>query len=383
MLIGIAAAVGLLAGLGLYLGGGVPPAGQTVIVIAEKTTRAPGVLADEVRARIHEVTAEGGGRLVVHAVGARDVAMPPVDLDVLRDGESENDPARRDAAIGHRLTVLDSELAATPVGGAGFSLVAALQAAASASAKADDRVEIWLQTTVLSSSTDPLQMSALAAAEPRAAVEEVLANTEISTLDLSRVDLHPILLAPVGEDQEPLSPAAEAWRSTFITELGTALGANVSPALLTDTTGPAWSSSSPVPALDPRIERTPLLSPDPDGEPPVVIDTAGFVPNTATLLDLDATRARVAGLVVRYERADGRYVVEATGFTAAFGDAESSRVLSRQRAVVLGELLIDAGIPPADVRTAGVGYDEVADPDQDPRSAAQRVVIIRLVPRST
>ena len=371
----------VLVGLGLYLGADSPPAEHTVVIVAEKTSRAPGVLADEVRDRVREVAAQGGGQLVVHAVGARDFALRPVDLDVLRDGELEQDPARRDAVIGHRLAAVASELDASPVGREGFNLVAALQTVASASAKTDDRAEVWLQTTVLSSSTDPLQVSALAAADPAAAVEEILASTMIGTLDLSRVDLHPILITPVGEDQEPLSPAAEAWRASFITELGTSLGAEVSPVLRTDASGPAWSSASQVPPIDPRPEKTPSFTPDPDGEPPVVIDTTGFVPNTAALLDLDGARARIAGLVARYERADGRYSIEVTGYTAAFGSPESSRMLSVERARVLGELLAQAGIPPADIRAVGVGFDELADPAQPPQSAAQRVVIIQLVPR--
>lgn len=382
VLLWVSAVLTVLIGLGLLLGGQEAPADHDVVVIAEKTTRSPGVLTEEIRQRIDTIAKFGGGRLVVHAVGARDSALRPVDLDVLREGEPENDPSRRHAVIGHRLTALASELDAVPVGREGFNLVAALQVAANASSKTDEQVEIWLQTTLLSSSNNPLRMSVLAAADPAAAVEEVVKATAIGTLDLSRVDLHPVLVAPVGTDQELLSPADEAWSTAFVTELGTALGATVHPPILSESTGPPWTAASIVPPIAVREEPTPEPPPDPDGEPPVVLDTAGFVPNTATLLDLKGTRGKLAGLVDRYEKANRRYTIEVKGFTAAFGDTDSARVLSQKRAAVLGDLLFEAGVPRTDIDSLGVGYDERADPTSPPQSAAQRVVIIRLLPRS-
>lgn len=384
VLIWVSVVLALLIVLGLLLGPGHPSAVRDVVVIAEKTTRAPGMLAAEVRQRILAIARTGdGGQLAVHAVGARDFALRPVDLAIMRNNERENDPGRRDNAIEHRLTALASELDAAPVGSEGFNLVAALQVAASASTKTDRRVEVWLQTTLLSSSSDPLRMADLTAAEPEQAVKEVIRSTKIGTLDLSRVDLHPVLLAPVGDDQAPLTPWDNAWRTAFINDLGSALGATVSPPILAESSGPAWSAASTVPPIPAHEERTPSFPPAPDGESPVVIDTAGFVPDTATLLDLEATRGKVAGLVSRYEQAKGKYTIEVKGFTAAFGDAESSRILSRERAAVLGTLLAKAGIPRGDIHTVGVGFDERADPTQHPKSAAQRVVVIRLLPRGT
>jgi outer membrane protein OmpA-like peptidoglycan-associated protein len=375
---------GLLLGLGFLLGGGHPAAVHDVVLIDEKTTRAPGMLAEEVRQRVLAIARTGdGGQLAVHAVGARDFALRPVDLAVMRDNELENDPSRRETVIGHRLAALSSELDAAPVGSEGFNLVAALQVAASASSNTGRRAEVWLQTTLLSSSSDPLRMTDLTAAEPEQAVKEVIRSTKIGTLDLSRVDLHPVLLAPVGDNQAPLTPWDNAWRTAFITDLGSALGATVSPPVLVESSGPAWSAASTVPPIPAHEERTPYFPPAPGGEPPVVIDTAGFVPDTATLLDMKATQGEVAGLVSRYEQANGKYTIEVKGFTAAFGDAESSRVLSRERAAVLGNLLALAGIPRSDLHTVGVGFDERADPTQHPKSAAQRVVVVRLLPRGT
>jgi outer membrane protein OmpA-like peptidoglycan-associated protein len=330
----------VLMGLGFFLGAGHQPAVHDMVVITEKTTRTPGVLASEVRQRILALADSGaGGQLAVHAVGARDSALPPVDLAVLRDNERENDPGRRAAAVGRRLATLSRELAAVPVGREGFNLVAAFQAAASAASKTNGRVEIWLQTTVLTSSSDPLRMAALTATDPEQAVKDVMGSTKIGTLDLSRVDLHPVLLPPVGDNQEPLTPWDNAWRSTFITDLGSALGARVSPPVLTDSSGPPWSAASTVPLIPAHQESTPHV-PTAPGEQLVVIDTAAFVPDTATLLDPEKTQAKVAAMIARYQQANGnKSWIEVQGFTAAFGDAESARVLSRQRAVVLGHLL--------------------------------------------
>lgn len=382
VLIWVGVVLALLIGLGLLLGRGHPPAVHDVVLITEKTTRAPGMLAAEVRQRILAIARTGdGGQLAVHAVGARGFALRPVDLAVMRNNEPENDPGRRGTAIEHRLAALSSELDAAPVGHEGFNLVAALQVAASAASKTNARVEVWLQTTLLSSSSDPLRMAALTAADPGQAVKEVIRSTTIGTLDLSRVDLHPVLLEPVGDNQAPLTPWDNAWRTAFITDLGSALGATVSPPVLSSSSGPAWSAASTVLPISAHQERTPSFPAAPGGEPPVVIDTAGFVPDTATLLDPSATRGKVAGLVSRYEQAKGKYTIEVKGFTAAFGDPKSSRILSRARTAVLSNLLAQAGIPGSDIHAVGVGFDERADPTQHPQSAAQRVVVLRLLPR--
>lgn len=367
ILIAIFAIVAVFVGLGFVLGPGHRPAVHDMVVITEKTTRAPGVLASEIRQRILALADSGaGGQLVVHAVGARDSALKPIELAVLRDNERENDPNLRAAAVGHRLAALSRELDAAPVGSEGFNLVAALQAAANTESKTNGRVEVWLQTTVLASSSDPLRMAALTATDPKQAVKDVIQSTKIGTLDLSRVDLHPVLVSPVGNNQEPLTPWDNAWRSAFITDIGSALRARVFPPVLTDSSGPPWSAASTVPVIPAHQEPTPQVPAAPGKQPPVVIDTAAFIPDTATLLDPGKTQAKVAALIEHYQQAKGKSWIEIQGFTAAFGDAESARVLSRQRALALNDLLTKSGVSPADIRTFGVGFDERADPTQDP-----------------
>lgn len=385
-LVVLSSALVLLVGFGLYLGPQKPVQESVVVVIAEKTSRAPGRLDDQVLARIHALSDIGGGQVVTFAVGEVSSALRPVQLAVLRDGASTNDSVLRRAAIANRLSALTSDLDAAQVGREGFNLVAALQAAeAESSRRPDQRLEVWLQTTVLTSSSDPLRLSALIAADPKAAVEEVISRTELGKLDLSRVDLHPVLVSPVGSDQPPLSVAAEAWRSEFLAELGEALGATVHTPVRSGSlpTTPWAAAATAPPILLLRADPTPDPLPAPAEALPEVIDTAGFAPNTASLLDPDALGPKVTRLVGRYKLAEGRYVIQVKGFTAAFGSRETSLALSADRARVVGDLLVAAGVPADDISTRGVGFDERANPTQPPQAAAQRVVIVRLVERPT
>lgn len=72
---------------------------------------------------------------------------------------------------------------------------------------------------------------------------------------LSRADLYLVLVAPVGDAQEPLAVATDAWRTDFVTHLGTALGAQVFPPVRSDSTGRAWTKSSTVPPVVIRGSR--------------------------------------------------------------------------------------------------------------------------------
>ncbi|MGH3813393.1 MAG: OmpA family protein [Pseudonocardiaceae bacterium] len=370
----------ILIGLAVYLGSEDPRPVRDIAWIAEKTTSAPGGMPVVLRNRVLEVAERSDGTLTAYAVGSQGHRVGRIDLAVRRDGEREDRPDWRATAVGHRLDALTDAVAETPVSDEGFSFHSALQLAADEGAKADDRAEVWLSSTVLAGSIDPLVMSKLTAADPTAAVTE-LAERSLRTLDLSRVDLHVIMLTPVGDGQQPLSPASEAWRTSFVVALAEELGAKIEPRP-DRSTAAAWPQSSRTSPIRPLPDPTPDVEPSVPTRPddPVIIDNVAFRPDSATLVDPAAARDAVAVVVKRFNAEPGA-IVDITGYCAAFGALDGAQRLSAARANTLGELLVEAGIPREAIRPKGVGFDERADPAADPQSAAQRVVVIRLTQR--
>lgn len=378
--LGAAVVALILTGLAVYLGGEDPRPVRDIVWIAEKTTRAPGDMPVVLGDRVLEVAERSDGTLTAYAVGSQGRRVGEIDLAVRRDGEREDRPDWRATAVGHRLDALADAVAETPVSDEGFSLYSALQLAADEGAKVDDRVEVWLSSTVLAGSIDPLVMSKLTAADPTAAVTE-LAEEPLRTLDLSRVDLHVIMLTPVGDGQQPLSPASEAWRTSFVVALAEALGARIE-TWPDRSTAAAWPQSSRVPPIHPLPDPTPVVEPSVPTQPgdPVVLDNVAFHPDSATLVDPAAARDAIAVVVARFGAGAGA-IVDITGYCAAFGTRDGALRLSAERANTLGDLLVEAGLPREAIRPKGVGFDERADPTADPQSAAQRVVVIRLTQR--
>lgn len=356
-----------------------------LVWITEKTTRAPGSVPDALRDRIDGLTADGGVRLVVHAVGERVGQVTSTDLDVVQDGERVTDQDIRQGVVEGKLTEIEEMLASVPVGRQGFSLYAALRTAADEAARAGGPTEVWLSTTVLSGSTDPLSIPALTEAEvdPSQAVAELMKGS-LRDLDLSRVRLRVVMLTPVGDGQRELSPRSESWRASFITTLAEELGATVGEPLRDNATASPWRRASEVPAIEPMVERTPEVALPPQGGASPAsprIDSAAFQPNTAELVDPDATRQVVAQIVDAYRQNPGRYRFDVVGYCSRFGDAGGARKISLDRADAISVLLVEEGVPGRDITTAGKGFDELADPAQDPESRAQRVVVIHLLPR--
>ena len=375
----------LLVALGLvvfafFLGVGEPPPEHRLVWIAEKTTRAPAGIPAQIRDRIQDLAGTGVGTLIVYGVGSRSAHVASMDLGVTRDGAPESDPTLRKAAMSKRLDTVEDAVANSSVGESGFSLFAALQAAADESARSDGRLEVWLSTTVLTASTDPLKVPQLTVADPQRAAEELLAGS-LGELDLSRVDLHTILLTPAGKDQEALNPASEEWRKAFVEHLMRGLHAHVAPLLHGTSTKPAWAHSSEVPRVIPLPDPTPrLLTGQPESAPfpEIRIDTVAFFPDTATLRNPAAALAAVKRIVDAFMRGGRTGVVKVTGYCAAVGDQAGARRLSSQRAEVISELL--EGVPRTAMKIHGLGYDELADPQSPPISAAQRVVVVRYSP---
>ena len=369
-----------LVGFAFFLGAGESPPEHRLVWIAEKTTRAPGGIPVQIRDRIQDLASTGVGAVVVYGVGSRSAHVASMDLSVTRGGAPESDSTLRKAAISKRLDTVEEAVAKASVGESGFSLFAALQSAADESARGDGRLEVWLSTTVLTASTDPLKVSQLTVADPKAATESLLASP-LGKLDLSRVDLHTVLLAPVGEGQEALNPASEEWRKAFVENLMVGLHAHVAPPLHGTSTEPAWVHSSEAPRVIPLPDPTPRLPTDPperDPFPEVRIDTVAFFPNTARLRDPAAALGAMKRIVDAFMRGGRTGVVKVTGYCAAVGDQAGARRLSSQRAEVIAELL--EGVPRTAMKIQGLGYDELADPQSPPISAAQRVVVVRYSP---
>lgn len=383
------ASVGVVALVGAVmfaLGEPEVPMTQDIIWVAEKTTRSPGVLPQALEERLHNASDEGGAQLTVYAVGGLARKVGKTNLDVTQDGDRVEDKARRAATVDRRVSELTGELSLSRVGDEGFSLYQALRVGADEAATTGGPVEVWLSTTVLSGSLDPLSISMLTENEtdPSQAVDE-LKKGSLGNLDLSLVDLHVILLTPVGTDQEPLTPRSETWRTTFIRTLTEELGATVIDPLRENTTRPPWPNASAVAPIVPMPEPTPVTAPPPpkDHEPPPPprIDNAAFEPDTATLLDPAAVRVAVSAVVAAYKAEPDRYRIRVVGYCAKFGDRDGAVRLSAARADAIAQLLRGDGVDGAAIGTHGVGFDERADPTQPPTSPAQRVVVIQLVTR--
>jgi outer membrane protein OmpA-like peptidoglycan-associated protein len=356
--------------------------GTHLIWVTEKTTRAPGTIPVTVRDRIRELSGSDGGQLTVYAAGNRVEQVDSIDLDVKQEGDRVSDPDLRNRILTRRLTDLTGKLKSTNVGAQGFSLYHALRVGADEAASKGEPVEVWLSTTVLSASADPLSVPTLTKneADPSQAVDEVLKGS-IRELDLSLVELHLVLLTPVGDGQQELNPRSESWRNAFIKKLGDQLRATVIDPLRDPATTPAWPNSSNVPPIVPMTDKTP----EPPAQVPATtqapprIDNAAFLPDSATLINPDSTRRAVSQVVDSYKRNPGQHHVQVTGYCAEFGQRDSAVRTSRERAMTISTLLQEAGVAAADIQSDGKGFNERADPTKDSRAPEQRVVIIRLV----
>jgi outer membrane protein OmpA-like peptidoglycan-associated protein len=186
-----------------------------------------------------------------------------------------------------------------------------------------------------------------------------------------------VLLVPVGANQQPVTAADEAWRVDFVTHLGSALGANVEPPVRSDSDDPPWASPAAVPPVLPLADATPAVAADTCASDICVIDNLTFQPDKATLVDHDSARRRVAAYVAAHPLGSG-HTIRVTGFTAAFGDRDGSRMLSRERARMIARLLEEEGVPPESYLVDGVGFDRRADLSKGPQDRAQRVVILSI-----
>jgi outer membrane protein OmpA-like peptidoglycan-associated protein len=380
--VGAGAVVLLIAALAIAFGSSPAPPRRQVIWIGEKTTRAPGVIPEGLHDRVHELSARYAGTVTVFAVGSQARRVGSFDLEVLQGGDREDDAAVRDSVLDRRLQDMASRFRKADVGGGGYSLYAALQVAAAQARAANSPVEVWLSTTLLAGSYPPLELSRLLATDPQPAARQVLAGA-VGKLDLSNVELHSVMLTPVGPGQPPLTPVTEQWRVSFLTQLASGLNAAVEPVLQDTSNEPAWPASSAVSLIPSLPDPTPTGRQRPD-PPPVNrlrIDNVSFIPDKAELVNPAVAARTVRGIMKAYRSARGHAVLAVTGYCAAFGDRQSARQLSKQRAETIGGVLRAAGADPADIRVMGLGYDQRADLNADPTDSRQRVVMIQLIQR--
>ncbi|GAA0402256.1 hypothetical protein Acor_60250 [Acrocarpospora corrugata] len=351
-----------------------------IVLIAEKTDRVAGVIPKDMRGKAKALAEKGAGTLRVFAVGRTASEVGFIDLRITRAGtdQEEHSPPLRAIGVDDRLTDLSEAIAKAQVGSIGFDLYAALQAAEDISK--GGRADVTLATAVLTATVAPLDMSVLTAGDPEAAVQEVM-KTDISEVDLSGVDLHPVLLTPGGSGQEPLGVASEVWREKFIVGLGQALGARVSEPVRDRERAAPWADPSAVPPIV-QIEPEPTPTPD----PPRVgrIDAAYFRPDEAVLIDPAAVESKAAQIAGQYLEAPAGSVMTVTGFCAKFGDNPAgARALSKRRAEVIRDLLVDAGVPPEFVRADGKGWDVKGTPGKPAQDRAQRVVVVKITAPET
>jgi outer membrane protein OmpA-like peptidoglycan-associated protein len=310
--------------------------------------------------------------LATWIVGERARLVDTEDLKLTVEGEQVTDKDKVEKALRPRLDKAVAKVGETAVEEQGFALFAALQAAADEERAAGGPVEVWLSTTVFAGSVDPLTISMLTGTDPKQAVDELMKGS-LGSLDLDGVRLHPVLMTPVGDGQRALSPASEAWRAVFITDLAERMHATVSEPVHDNTIKAAWPHSASVPVIE-GVKPPP---PPPTGD--LRIDNAAFKPNIAELADPPAAEQVVNTVAAAYRQSLGRYRIEVTGYCARFGDAAGANQTSSDRANAIAAMLRDRGVPDADISARGVGFQDRADPEQDPYSAAQRVVVLRLV----
>jgi outer membrane protein OmpA-like peptidoglycan-associated protein len=350
----------------------VPTEQLRLVWIAEKTTRAPGIVPNAVRDRVREAAKTGSASLEGYVVGERSQHIGSTPLVAYRSINGDDSREIVNDQLDDFVPVMDR----AAVGGSGFSLYSSLQVMADEEARTGGRIEVWFSTTLFTGSDDPLVISQLTAADPRAAVQELLRGA-VGELDLDRVDLHPVLLDPVGDQQEPLTPASQEWRKKFLVELASGLGAHVAGPLHDSTIAPAWPTSSVVSAVEPIKDPTPHIG---RTEPRVRLDNAAFKPDSAELIDYEDARLAVTGVANSYKRNPKHPIIDIAGYAAAYGNADGARILSRQRADTIADLIAGEGVPRDHIVVQGYGFDKLADPNASPQSADQRVVLVALRP---
>ncbi|MDR0849682.1 MAG: OmpA family protein [Propionibacteriaceae bacterium] len=212
-----------------------------------------------------------------------------------------------------------------------------------------------------------------------------VSNAKAAVPDLKGANVTFVMTAPAGDQQMRASTREylhDLWR-------GLLLNGNARSVTFIDMPSGKSNSDQDVQVVPmPPLPTTPIV-PEPDPVVPEVYSctlqtSAGFVPDTADLLDEAAVRASLEECVAKM--AQGSHV-HLDGWVAYFGDlgadgkpsTEGDVGLSQRRCDRIAKLLQDMGVPGSSITTKGHGA--VDQPySQDPTSQQNRVVVITVTP---
>lgn len=179
----------------------------------------------------------------------------------------------------------------------------------------------------------------------------------------------------VGEEgQEPLLNCDVEALKAYYTEILKKGGvADAGKVFIDRTYKPSASDHSAYPHVSAvavtRVEQVPLPEPDeePSSETGKIIDKnevfrldetkeIRFKPDSVELIDPEAAREVLAGLISRMKNLDGNIVI--IGTTAHVGDEAQSKEFSRKRAMTIKNLMAAEGIEPERILVFGAGYSD-------------------------
>jgi outer membrane protein OmpA-like peptidoglycan-associated protein len=337
------------------------------------------VLPTKVRDNLAKNADDGHSILVVRIEGDCHVTTTTLDMTPRTDsGDVINVPTSITTSTNAKIAALEADMnTATPETNSRCLWAGLL----SARIPHDVPVRIFTNGIDL---TSPVDFRELAWETTPQQVIEVVEDAE-AVPDLKGADVEFFLAAPTG-GQEMRATETHYLHSIWSGLLATAGAASVT---FTDGVPGTAASTEQVPIVPlPALPGTPV----PPERDPVVPErfsctlqtSAGFVADTANLLDEDAVRQSLVDCVSRIEPGS---TVHVDGWVAYFGPigadgkpTEPGDVrLSQARADKIKAVLISMGVPGDTVTTKGWGAESQVDPEH-PSSANNRVCVITVTP---
>lgn len=375
-----AAALGALAAVVLFVLWPKPvPSTETLIYGATATQQEgfPTALPAQSVSRAQALAATGGGSVVgVVAAGSSGQQVgAPVSLRIEDDGQLENDPQTRAAAITSRMNGLLTAMKTAAPASDGRSLTGLLAGVAAALGAGPNQV--WLETFGLPTAAGE-DARVLMAADPAAAAAAIPAS---AITPLKHADVH-IVLLPAAGDQPSLTATTDLWRKAFVADVVRRTGARV--AEITEDTVPSAPAADAPPA--PPVPNISVTTPQPKRKPTppapgkplsISLDTStAFQPDSARWADgTSEVRQALIDVVTAWSESKHQLTVTVTGYCARFGPAAGAIALSRQRAEQVATLLRSMGVPVTASNVTGNGYADPL-PDPNPQSPNNRTVVV-------